>query len=119
MRSWTERINGKEYLVAEIDACKGDSYKSIFLELETPFNFPHTDGKNYADILFDFMRDLAWLKHKNFKLIVINNKKADKLESVKRQLLPEVLENIQLFWTNERKRIGNKYINDFIVEFRN
>lgn len=117
MNNRIERINAKEYLVAEIDASKGHSYNSIFIELSIIFSFPNTNSANNPDALLDSMRDLSWLKYQNFKLIVVNNKKADKLELEKRQLLPELLESIREYWKSKQKRIGNEYENDFIIEF--
>ena len=37
--SQIERINGKEYLVVELDSAKCLTYKSMFEELNTAFGF--------------------------------------------------------------------------------
>ena len=94
--NFTERIDGRVFLVVEIDAAKCGTVRGIFRAFSEGFSFPTWIRKGSLSILDDCMRDLAWLEADYFKVVVKNVKKAEKRDGM--GLLSDVLNGFLAYW---------------------
>ena len=111
-----ETINGRIYFVATINALKCSTKNGLLKEFANSFDFPDYFGYN-LDALDECMRDLAWLKEKNYKIIVRNMSVLKKKDIKQADQLQEYLNFYKEYWDAEKKSLKNDLENDFIVEY--
>jgi hypothetical protein len=115
-----KEITNKGYFETSIDAAKCVTDRGMLEQFSLAFSFPESsfsNSGNYGAILGDFITDLSWIKQRNFKLLVNNARKFEKLDSHKQRNLLHTLCYIREHW-QEMRRIGqNNSENNFLIEF--
>jgi|RhiMetdeSRZDD1v2_1073273.scaffolds.fasta_scaffold05726_2 RNAse (barnase) inhibitor barstar len=111
-----ETINGRIYFVATVNALKCITEKGLLKEFANCFDFPDYFGWN-LDALDECMRDLDWLKEKNYKIIVRNMSVLKKKDIKQADQLEKYLNFYKDYWDAEKKRLKSDLENDFIVEY--
>jgi RNAse (barnase) inhibitor barstar len=111
-----ETINGRIYFVATVNALKCITEKGLLKEFASCFDFPDYFGWN-LDALDECMRDLDWLKEKNYKITVRNISVLKKKDIRQADQLEKFLNSYKDYWDAEKKRLKGDLENDFIVEY--
>ena len=109
-----ETINGKIFLVGEINARKCSNLKKLLLELAETFNVPEYFYVN-LNALDEGMYDLSWHQEKNYKIIV---RKFNTLTDQKQKnMITEELNFYKTHWDEKRISEKDNEENHFIVEY--
>lgn len=116
---YNERIEGKDFLVIEIDASKCVTWNKFYKEFEQAFDLSYysTNVKNHAAFI-DNMTDLGWFKECNFKLIVKNLHKFRKNNTKIQEDFFCTMSTIEKGWKCKQEDIENPWENHFWVEYR-
>lgn len=114
--TYITRIQGSDFIIAEIDSSKCLTQRAMYNEFAEAFGFPFSPNQGSLDVLLDYMRDLAWHKVKNYKVILTNLEKAKKKNLNQVNEVIHLLEIIKEYWDRERKNRNSKFENNFIFE---
>ncbi len=108
-----------DYFEARIDAAKCVTDRGMLQQFSLAFGFPDDfpSSTNYSAILGDFITDLSWIKQRNFKLLVGNARKFEKLDSNEQQKLLRQLCYIREHWSEKRRMGKDNSKNEFLIEF--
>jgi len=113
---YTENINGVIFLVAEINAAKCATYKGFVDEMRSCFDFPYGDFRS-MNILGECMRDLAWLKERNFMLRIKNMVVLERKSAARSSFFVECLTDYKTHWDEQKVRVKKSDENNFIIEY--
>lgn len=105
-QTYIEKRTSTVWLIAEIDAAKCLSSKSMYSEFSEAFQFPSSPNEGSLDVLLDFMRDLAWLKEKHVEVILTNVDKAKKKNRSRFEDLLSILTIIKDYWEEATTRFS-------------
>jgi RNAse (barnase) inhibitor barstar len=112
-----ETENGRIYFVATVNALKCITRNGVIKEFANCFDFPDYFGNN-LDALDECMRDLDWLKEKNYKVIVRNMSVLKKKNISQANQLEEFLNFWKSYWDEKKKELQSNHENDFIIEYK-
>lgn len=108
--SYTENINGIEFLVGEINARKCKNINGLCKELEESFQSSIAEKQSCIDAMYD----LAWCKEKNYKIIV---NRFYTVDSKARKLITEELNSYKNYWNSIQVKEQDTNKNNFLVEY--
>lgn len=106
----------RNYFTTYIDASKCTDLKGLYKQFSVAFNFPEYKGTEYNEVLNDYISDLGWIEVKNYKLIIRNIKKFEKLNNNQKRLLYDKLDYIREHWSWKKELFENNLENDFLIE---